>query len=100
MNHRSMSDTTVTLEMSQVESLNERLTQADHPAVTAGSLGVVGVPEKALLQQVTASGPPCFPYVEGRFTGSGSGETFAELHTPALRRLSDLFHLHQTWGVA
>jgi len=101
MNHHSMSDTTVTLEMAQVENLNQRLTRTTHAPVTAGSLGVAQLPEKAVLRRVSASGPPCFPYVQGHFQVSGDqGEAVRELHTPALKQLSDMFHLHQTWGVA
>ncbi len=97
MTNHPMSGTTVTLELAQVDSLNEYLRRHRHTPVTAGRLGLESVPEKAVLRRVTASGPPSFPYLHGRFEGS---DTPVELHTGQLQQLSDLWHLHQRWGVS
>ncbi|GAB3270555.1 hypothetical protein [Kineosporia babensis] len=95
MIHHSMSGTTVTLELTQVQTLNRELRR--HAPVTAGRLGLGSVPEKAVLRQVQASGPPSFPYLYGRFDAGGPA---VELHTRQLQQLSDLWHLHQRWGVS
>ncbi|MBT0772006.1 hypothetical protein KIH74_23895 [Kineosporia sp. J2-2] len=99
MTQTSTASTTHTLEMDQVAALNEHLTRRRHAPLTAGELRVDGVPGQAVLQRVSASGPPCFPWVFGHFSVSGDQEVSAELHTGSLERLSDSFHLHQRWGL-
>lgn len=100
MIHTSMSNHTSTLELVQVAALNEHLTQRPHSPLTAAQLGVGCLPGPAVLQRVTASGPPAFPYVHGFFTVPGEqNELSAELHTDTLDKLSDTFHLHQRWGL-
>ncbi|GLY32722.1 hypothetical protein [Kineosporia sp. NBRC 101731] len=100
MNHRSMSGTNLTLEMAQIAALEEHLTRRHHAPLTAGVLGLATVPEKAVLQHVTAVGPTCYPFVYGHFRASGDqSEVAVELHTQQLRRLSDTFRLHQHWGL-
>lgn len=94
MTRHTMSGTTLTLELDQVAALNHHLRR--QPPVTAKRLGLGSLPENAVLQQLSAVGPPCYPYILGHFSNA---EHPVELHTAELKRLSDRWHLHQRWGV-
>ncbi|MDP9828829.1 hypothetical protein J2S57_004578 [Kineosporia succinea] len=100
MTHRSLSSTTVTLEMTQVAALEEHLRRRRHAPVTAGGLRLRTLPEKAVLQSVTAGGPPSYPFVYGHFRMPGGETRFdVELHTEQLLRLCDRMGLRQHWGL-
>lgn len=117
--HHELARSTHTPELRQIHELNTELATADQAGteVTAESLGMTGhpmtgpagatapreLPASAVLDRVTAEGPPDFPYIVGRFrvrsgTGGGAGLLRADMHTAALRRLSAALHLHHVWG--
>lgn len=123
MGKHDLSRTTHTPELRQVQELNDRLAAADRAGerVTAESLELTGasvesagasigaptgapaggLPAGAVLDHLSAEGPPDFPYLAGRFrVGSGDSEPTLQvaLHTPTLRRLSHRFGLHHVWG--
>ncbi len=109
MRHHPMSATTHTLEMQQVAELNNRL-QRDQ-AITAGRLGLgqidcrsggqlIRLPHTAELIEVVWDGSPDFPDLHGRFGIAGRpGHVVVDLQTPALRQLSRMLGVGQTWGV-
>jgi len=114
--HHDVSRTTHTPELAQVRELNEHLAAATRAgtAVTAADLDLAGradggsggtasggLAPGAVLDHLSAEGPPDFPYIEGRFRGAGGGGgdlVGVEMHTAALRRLSETFHLRHVWG--
>ena len=61
----------------------------------------------AVLDHVSAEGCPAFPYVKGHFPSQFSSEARStrgpdltvDLHTEALRRLSEFLGLRHRWGV-
>jgi hypothetical protein len=118
MTGHDLSRTTHTPELQQLRELNEQLTAARAAGrpVTALVLGLTGqsvegagaaaspdgLPAAAILDRLSAQGPPDFPYVAGLFRAATDGpqtpELQVSLHTAALRRLSHHFGLHHTWG--
>jgi hypothetical protein len=118
MAHHDLSRTTHTPEMQQVRELNDHLAEADRAGqpVTADALGLTGQPlegtgsgtpgglsASAVLDHLSAEGPPDFPYIEARFRtsatpGTGGALLQVAMHTAALRRLSQTFGLHHIWG--
>jgi hypothetical protein len=97
MPEHPLSPTTRTVELAQLEQLNEALAAPGAPRVTAADLGLAegpaGVAPGAVLVGVSFEGPPEYPYIRGSFDGRR-----VDLHTPALRELSRRLHLHHTWG--
>ena len=122
--------TTHTLELEQLQQLNDRLIAPHDPhAVTAAALGLAGeqvvvphgawswdlaqavpvqarrLPGIAVLEHVSAEGPPSFPYFWGHFRTGGSTAAadasglLAPLHTECLYRLGIALGLHLRWGV-
>jgi len=93
--------------MAQVAELDARLAQV--PGLTAALLGLGGarvrpgsagpLPQAALLTHVTWDGAPAFPDLHGVFVGPGGERRVVDLHTDALRTLSRLLGLRQTWGL-
>jgi len=115
MSEHHLSPTTRTLELAQLEELNEHLSSARSTSpVTAGELGLddaslvpqtgqpvsAGLPASAILIRLSGEGPPEYPYVHGHFSFAGGAEALlvTELHTASLRRLSQLAGLHHRWG--
>jgi hypothetical protein len=118
MTRHDLSRTTHTPELQQLRELNEQLAavREDDTPVTAQVLGLAGqsvegvgaaacpdgLPASAILDHLSAQGPPDFPYVAGRFHAAIDGpqtpELQVSLHTAALRRLSHHFGLHHLWG--
>jgi hypothetical protein len=115
MSEHHLAPTTRTLELAQIDELNEHLSVLrGTSSFTAGELGLggaplvsasgaqvsSGLPATAVLIRLSAEGPPEYPYVHGHFgtAGSAQAELVAELHTASLRRLSQLAGLHQRWG--
>jgi hypothetical protein len=117
-----MPTTTHTVEMAQLNEINDRLgATRNAPAVTAGELGLSGpagpagsagsadsarstsngLPPSAVLVRLSWDGPPEYPYIHGHFAAAvGQSATLAaELHTAALNELSHLVGLHHRWGV-
>lgn len=119
MAHHDLSRTTHTPELRQVRELNEHLAEAERAGtpVTAEALGLTGqpiegagavtpaeLPASAVLDHLSAEGPPDFPYIEALFRaapaqGAGGPRLHVAMHTPELRRLSHAFGLHHIWGV-
>jgi hypothetical protein len=105
--------TTHTVEMSQIDELNRRLSEGPSLAsITATQLGVEGasiisgpdsgrLPGTAVLDRLCWDGPPQWPYIHAHFSprGAGVGSLVVDLHTGALQELSHRLHLHQTWGL-
>ncbi len=116
MPHRyALARTTHTVEMAQIEELNDHLSDRD-PAdtISATDLDLVGVavlagavadhnglPAQAVLESVCYDGPPEFPYIHGHFRPDPAepGTLTVDLHTHALRELSHRLHLREVWGV-
>jgi hypothetical protein len=118
MAHHDLSRSTHTPELRQVRELNERLAAASRAGapVTAEALGLTGqpveggqssapqeVPASALLDHLSAEGPPDFPYIAARFRTAGAPGAPSPLlevaiHTATLHRLSQTFGLHHVWG--
>jgi hypothetical protein len=107
MPEHSLSSSTRTVELAQLNQINEVLAAPEAPRVTAAELGLTqdptrpscGVPAGAVLIHLSFDGPPEYPYIHGRFTASESGGALTvEMHTPALRELSHRLHLHHSWG--
>jgi hypothetical protein len=119
MAHHDLSRSTHTPELYQLRELNERLAAASQAGtpVTAEALGLTGqpvegpgasaapegVPGSALLDHLSAEGPPDFPYIAAMFRGVAAPGAVGPLlevaiHTATLRRLSQTFHLHHIWG--
>jgi hypothetical protein len=117
--HHELARGTHTPELRQIHELNAGLATADQAgtAIMAESLGMTGrpvtgpagamapraLPASAVLDHLTAEGPPDFPYIMGRFrargeAGAGAVLLQADMHTTALRRLSAALHLHHVWG--
>jgi hypothetical protein len=113
MRHFILSNTTHTVEVSQVNELNDQLTQqaaapihaADlqlcDPALTDNLLsGSSPLPASAVLVRVSWAGAPQYPYIHGHFGRAQGARTdwVVDLHTDALRLLCRQLHLHQVWG--
>lgn len=119
--HLSLSRTTHTLEMTQIDELNARLTQrrSNGDVITAADLGLADlavlsgqaaggkVSPSAVLTAIGWDGDPEFPYLHACFSSSpdaGPGPTEldrsprVDLHTKALRKLCRRLGLHQAWG--
>jgi hypothetical protein len=107
----SRTHTTHTVDMAQIDDLNQRLTAPPGGApVTAADLGVDGVDARgrqhgplaasAHLVRVSWDGAPEFPDIHGCFAdGADSRDMFVvNLHTDALRRLSKQLHARHAWG--
>lgn len=120
--HPSLSRTTHTLEMNQIDELNIRLAQhrAEGRPITAADLGLAGatllagrarggtVAPSAVVTGVGWDGDPDFPYLHARFSvGQDDGPNMAmpdhsprvDLHSAALQELSRRLGLHQVWGI-
>lgn len=98
---RTVSGATRTLEMRQVDEINDRITRGDR--VTAAELQITDLPAAlsgAQLRRLVMEGSPSFPYLYGDFgaDSSGAGQG-VPLHTDSLRALSKVLHLHHHWGV-
>jgi hypothetical protein len=97
MSEHLLSPTTRTVELAQLEQLNEALAAPGAPRVTSADLGLAqnpaGPAPGLVLVGVSYEGPPDYPYIHGDFDGRR-----VDLHTPALRELSRRLHLHHTWG--
>lgn len=117
-----LSPGTHTPELEQVHELNERLSEqiGAGAGVTAADLGLAGhpveetgepalpggLPAEAVLDHLSAQGPPDFPYIAGCFRTSPGGGPDAPaqplprigMHTAALRRLSRFLHCRHVWG--
>jgi len=112
-----MPTTTHTLELMQVDDVNDRLAADGHRRVTADDLAVTGarllrrrrpedpatrgaLPGYAVLRRLECAGPPEFPYVQGHFAADPwrPGDLVVELHTDALTALSRRLDLHHRWG--
>jgi hypothetical protein len=104
--------TTHTVEMAQVAEFNARLEAHHGPAITAAELGLEGarprhhssdaLPGTAELVRVSWDGAPEFPDIHAYFTstpGAGDEEVVVDLHTAALRALSNRLNLRHVWGV-
>ena len=118
---------TYTVEMQQLQQINQALAGPAGAAATAVELGlagrvialdevdggalracgrrhvppgaVAGVPGQGRLRRVLATGAPAFPYLYGLFDGAGSELVPVLLHTEQLRRISALLGLRHRWGV-
>ena len=121
MSEHGVSPTTHTTEQRQIAELNARIAGADGQQITAGELGMAGVPidsvtieatdaprerpaalpASAILQRIVVVGPPSYPYLYGLFGAdqASSPQLQAPLHTAALRVLSERYHLRHSWGV-
>ena len=111
MIHPRPSSTTHTVEISQLEELNDRLGRREPaaPKITADELGMADaalpqssavLPGSAVLVRLCWDGAPEYPYIHGHFaSGVGDqGTLVVDLHTVALRALSHRLHLHHVWG--
>jgi hypothetical protein len=105
LDHR-LSVATRTVELAQLQQLNECLVAPGAARVTAGELGLLegapatrGLPPSAVLTAIAFDGPPEYPYIRGRFAAGSGAAVIVEMHTPALRELSRRLHLHHAWGV-
>lgn len=119
--HPSLSRTTHTLEMAQIDELNTRLAQhrAEGRPITAADLGLTGatllagrapggtVASSAVVTGIGWDGDPDFPYLHARFSaGQDEGSEMAgsnhsprvDLHSAALKELCRRLRLHQVWG--
>ena len=107
----SRTHTTHTVDMAQIDELNQLLTSPpDGLPVTAADLGVDGVDARgrrhgplaasAHLVRVSWDGAPEFPDIHGCFAnGADAHDMFVvDLHTDALRRLSKQLHARHAWG--
>ncbi len=104
MSGHEVAPSTHTPELHQLAEIHDCLdaARAHQITVTAGELGVGGVPPAAELDHLSAEGPPDFPYIVGHFRSpAASGPTpdlSVPMHTAGLRLLSQRFHLRQRWG--
>jgi hypothetical protein len=108
--HLPPARTTHTLEMRQIEDVNDALPKR---SVTASEIGLEHatlltglhpggtLPPSAVLQRLDADGDPEFPYLHADFGHSPSDGTRwrVDVHTAALHRLAHLLNLHQVWGI-
>jgi hypothetical protein len=109
----SMPRTTHTLDMAQIDELNQRLDEHTRYAkVTADDLGLAGaellnemtgtLPGEAVLIQLGWDGSPEFPYIHGRFSVAGVQDAgsllHVDLHTAALNKLAHKLDARQRWG--
>ncbi len=103
--------TTHTVDMAQIADLNHRLSNSQKGStVTASDIGLEGatvtehppgsLAGSALLVRLCWDGAPEFPYIHGHFSNSAGsdGALVVDLHTAALKKLSQLLHAHHTWG--
>lgn len=117
-----LSPGTHTPELQQVHELNERLSEqiGAGTGVTAADLGLTGhpvegtgapfsaggLPADAVLDHLSAQGPPDFPYITGYFrTAPNVGPDRAAeplpqigMHTATLLRLSRILCCRHVWG--
>jgi len=100
--------TTHTLEMAQIDDLNERLISHRSDPVTAAAVGLGGapllrsagrLPETAVLVRVSWQGSPEFPDIHGHFISDPGGPLCTLMHTAALDQLGRRLGLRQRWGV-
>jgi hypothetical protein len=122
--HHPLARTTHTVEMAQIDDLNQRLARrSPERPIMAADLDLAGapllrevdflhdwegvvaetgatLPVDAKLIEIGWEGPPEFPYLHGRFQSGISGEDdlLVDLHTHALRLLAGLLNVHQIWG--
>ena len=109
----SLPRTTHTVDMAQVDELNQRLAERERSReVTAEDLGLAGaqllngapgsLPGQAVLVRVDWDGDPEFPYIHGEFSAAGGevagGPLHVDLHTAALNSLADKLGVRQRWG--
>jgi hypothetical protein len=98
--------------MTQIAELNDGLREGS-PVIRASLLGLEGVeltsggsagnstlPGDAALVRISYDGPPEFPYLHAHFrTDRGDQDSLTvDLHTDALRKLSQLLRLQHLWG--
>jgi hypothetical protein len=105
--------TTHTVEMHQIDELNERLAELPRTALpSAERLGLADtqviphssgtrLPAAATLVNLTWQGSPEYPDIRGHFSSDGSSAPahVAELHTPALLELCRHLKVRQSWGM-
>jgi len=100
--------------MAQIAEINNGLRERESAhAIRASVLGMQGVhlspgndddditlPGEAFLTGLSFDGPPEFPYVHGHFRTELSDQVSltVDLHTEALRKLSNLLGLQHIWG--
>jgi hypothetical protein len=96
-----LSRTTRTLDMAQIEQIDQQLAAPGAPAVTAADLGLdeAGTPAAAILTKVWLRGSPEFPDIFADFEDGVGPRRQVQLHTPSLVALSRLLGLHHRWGV-
>ncbi|GAA2104968.1 hypothetical protein GCM10009841_23410 [Microlunatus panaciterrae] len=113
MHLHPLAATTHTVEMDQLAQLNEGLKgRPPGEAITASDLGLSGMrpistdarrsrplAARAVLERLSYEGPPEYPYIHAHFRTPELETTVVELHTPALRRLSQMLHVQALWGV-
>jgi hypothetical protein len=110
MSHLSVPATTRTVEISQLQDLNQRL-QRETRQISARDLGLADVsllsgglrstlPANASLNRLCWQGPPEFPYIHGHFSTAvhKDGALLAEMHTETLKTLCMALNLRQQWG--
>ena len=112
MHPHSVPPTTHTVEMAQINELNDRLATQPKPVVTARDLGLTRARPlhrgagatlngSEVLTRLTWDGPPEFPYIHGCFRSVHEPDTplVADLHTAGLRELSRRLGYRHVWGV-
>jgi hypothetical protein len=95
--------TTHTVEVAQLEALNDRLaTHHNRPRITAADLELPEppLPGNAVLVRICWEGPPEYPYIHGHFRSPAEARPsmMADLHTQALTELTRRLHVRQQWG--
>ncbi|HEX8509994.1 MAG TPA: hypothetical protein VF635_10955 [Propionibacteriaceae bacterium] len=104
---------THTLEVDQIDELNRRLAEDSRAPITAKDLGLEGArllhhhepgavaPGSSLLVRLCWDGPPGWPYIHAHFAAApGTADSLVvDLHTAALRLLSQRLHVRQVWGL-
>ena len=110
LHHHPLDRTTHTIEMTQIDQINERL---EHQVVTAADVGAGGsvllsgriaggvLPGSAVLIRIDWDGDPSFPYIHGQFAEHVGGRVLwrVDVHTSFLKALDRALALHQAWGV-
>lgn len=103
MSGHDVAPSTHTPELDQLAEIDDCLdtTRRQHLTVTAADLGLGSLPAAAELDHLSAEGPPDFPYIVGHFRSpraTSESDLSIAMHTAALRRLSQRFHLRHRWG--
>ena len=110
LQHHPLDRTTHTIEMTQIDQINQRL---EHQVVTAADVGAGGsvlltgrvaggtLPSSAVLIRIDWDGDPTFPYIHGQFAEHAGGKVLwrVDVHTSFLKALDRVLALQQAWGV-